>query len=302
MVKQLSTPPPGSSDLRFKTRYTQKFWVQFKACLWKQSLSYWRSPHYNMARIMFMFLSSVMLALLFWKHGGKINNEQDLFNILGCMYCATMFNGITNCSSTIPFISVERTVIYRENFAGMYSPWAYSFAQVAIEIPYVLFQVVMFMIIAYPAIGFEWNAGKFMWFFYTMLCMLLYMVYLGMMLTVITPTIQLATILTSVFYQLLILFSGFIVPQPQIPGWWIWMYYICPLGWTLNALLTSQYGDVSKVIFVFGEEKSILQFLEDYFGFYHDRLPLVAVLLVMYPIVFATLFGYFIGRINFQKR
>jgi ABC-2 type transporter len=86
--------------------------------------------------------------------------------------------------------------------------------QVAIEVPYVLFQVTLFMIIAYPAIGFEWTTAKFLWFFYTMFCSLLYMIYLGMMLVAMTPTVQLATILQSVFYQLLNLFSGFVIPRP----------------------------------------------------------------------------------------
>lgn len=58
------------------------------------------------------------------------NNQQDLFNILGYMYAGTIFTGINCCSSVIPFVAIERTVVYRENFAGMYSPWAYSFAQV----------------------------------------------------------------------------------------------------------------------------------------------------------------------------
>jgi hypothetical protein len=33
----------------------------------------------------------------------------------------------------MPFVSIERSVVYRERFAGMYSPWAYSFAQVSID-------------------------------------------------------------------------------------------------------------------------------------------------------------------------
>ncbi|KAJ3681311.1 hypothetical protein LUZ60_015800 [Juncus effusus] len=303
LVEQLSEPPPGSSDLSFETRYPQNFWVQFKACLWKQSLSYWRSPQYNLVRIMFMFFSSILLGLLFWKHGNNIKNQQDLFNVLGCMYAATMFTGINNCSSSIPFISIERTVVYRENFAGMYSPWAYSFAQVIIEIPYVFIQVLIFMVIAYPAISFSWNAAKFFFFFYAMFCTLLYFVYLGMMLTAMTPNVQLALILQSVFYQLLNLFGGFIIPIPQIPGWWIWFYYICPLSWTLNGLFTSQYGDdMTKKIMVFGEQKSVSKFLEDFFGFSRDGLPLAGVLLAVFPIVFAALFAYFTGKMNFQRR
>lgn len=58
-------------------------------------------------------------------------NEQDLFNIVGSMYALIVFFGINNCSSVLPFVATERTVLYRERFAGMYSSWAYSFAQVS---------------------------------------------------------------------------------------------------------------------------------------------------------------------------
>ena len=82
------------------------------------------------------------------------------------------------------------------------------------EIPYVLMQVVLFMLIAYPMIGYEWTAAKFFWFMYTMLCTLLYFVYLGMLMVSLTPNIQVASILASMFYTLQNLMSGFIVPAP----------------------------------------------------------------------------------------
>lgn len=58
------------------------------------------------------------------------NNEQDLFNILGSMYMAVIFLGINNSSTVLPYVVTERSVLYRERFAGMYSSKAYSFAQV----------------------------------------------------------------------------------------------------------------------------------------------------------------------------
>lgn len=51
-------------------------------------------------------------------------------SILGSMYSAVIFLGINNCSTVLPYVATERTVLYREKFAGMYSSWAYSFAQV----------------------------------------------------------------------------------------------------------------------------------------------------------------------------
>ncbi|KAJ0043488.1 hypothetical protein Pint_17182 [Pistacia integerrima] len=57
-------------------------------------------------------------------------SEQGLFNILASVITLLQMIRICNCSSVIPFIATERTVVYRERFAGKYSLWMYSFAQV----------------------------------------------------------------------------------------------------------------------------------------------------------------------------
>ncbi|KAH1114108.1 hypothetical protein J1N35_007486 [Gossypium stocksii] len=302
LVKQLSSPTPGSKDLYFPTRFPQNGLEQFKACLWKQCLSYWRSPAYNLTRIVFMTASSLMFGVLFWRQGKNINNQQDLFSIAGSMYAVIIFFGINNCSTVLPFVSTERTVLYRERFAGMYSSWAYSFAQVLVEIPYLLTLAIIYVIITYPMIGYEWSACKLFWALYSMFCTLLYFNYLGMLLVSLTPNIQVASIVASSAYTMLNLFAGFIIPKPQIPKWWIWLYYICPTSWAMNGMLTSQYGDVDKQILAFGETKTVAAFIEDYFGFHHSSLGIVGIFLFIFPVICATLFAYFIGTLNFQRR
>ncbi|KAK1434494.1 hypothetical protein QVD17_00237 [Tagetes erecta] len=72
------------------------------------------------------------------------------------------------------------------------------------------------------------------------------------------------------------LFGGFLIPKPKILNWWIWMYYLTPTSWSLNALLASQY-----------KTKSVEAFIRDYFGYRHDELAPVFVLLALYPIILA---------------
>ncbi|KAI3786796.1 hypothetical protein L1987_40773 [Smallanthus sonchifolius] len=302
LVKMLSKPPPGSKDLYFPTRFPQNGWGQFKACLWKQHLSYWRSPSYNLMRSMYMLFASFMFGLLFWNQGEKIHNQQSLFNVFGSMFAAVLFSGINNASSVIPYVSMERTVLYRERFSGMYASWAYALAQVAIEFPYLFAQSLAFACITYPMIGYYWSAAKVFWYFYTFLCSLMYFTYMGMLLVAITPSFPVAAILQSAFYTMFNLFGGFLIPKPKIPNWWIWLYYLTPTSWSLNALLTSQYGDVKKEILVFGETKSVEAFIRDYFGYRHDELPLVFVLLALYPFVLASLFAFSVAKLNFQRR
>ncbi|KAL2477702.1 ABC transporter G family member 37 [Forsythia ovata] len=302
LVKKLSTPPPGSQDLHFPTRHSQNVCGQFKSCLWKQHWSYWRSPSYNLIRSIHMLFASFLFGALFWDQGKKIHNQQSLFTILGSMFSATLFCGINNSSSVLPYVSTERTVFYRERFAGMYASWVYPAAQVIIEIPYLLAQALAFTVITYPMIGYYWSAYKVFWYFYSMFCSLLYFTYLGMLLISMTPSFPIAAILQSTFYTMFNLFSGFLIPRPQIPKWWIWFYYLIPTSWTLNGMFTSQYGDIEKEIMVFGESKTVSAFMGDYFGFHHSRLPIVAVVLILYPFLFASLFAYCIGKLNFQRR
>ncbi|XP_022728801.1 pleiotropic drug resistance protein 3-like [Durio zibethinus] len=302
LVRQLSTPPPGSRDLHFPTQFSQNFWGQFKYCLWKLQLSYWRSPSYNLMRLLHTIVVSLTLGILFWKQGMKIHNQQNLFNIFGSMYGAVIFLGTNSGSAVQPFVATERIVMYRERFARMYSSWAYALAQVAIEVPYLFSQAVVFVIITYSMIGYYGSAYKVFWYFYAIFSTLLYFNFLGMLLVSLTPAVAIAGALTSACYPMLNLFSGFLIPKPKIPRWWIWLYYMTPTSWTLNCLLSSQYGDVNDKIMVFTETTTMASLLEDYFGFRHDHLAISAVILFFYPLIFSSLFAFFITRLNFERR
>ena len=75
------------------------------------------------------------------------------------------------------------------------------------------------------------------------------------------------------------------------------------MSWTLNVFFTTQFGDdTDTMVNVFGETKSIAVFMEDYFGFHRDLLPLSAIALAAFPVLFAVLFGYNISKLNFQRR
>ncbi|KAK6930347.1 ABC transporter-like, ATP-binding domain [Dillenia turbinata] len=88
----------------------------------------------------------------------------------------------------------------------------------------------------------------------------------------------------------------------RIPKWWRWFPYLCPSSWTLNAMLTSQYGDIHMETFVFGGRKTVATFLKDYFGYDCNSLDIVAIVLILFPLTFATLFAFCIEKLNFQRR
>lgn len=71
LIKQLSVPLENSEPLKFTTTYSQGAFSQFRICLWKQNLVYWRSPTYNAVRLFFTTLSALILGSIFWDVGSK---------------------------------------------------------------------------------------------------------------------------------------------------------------------------------------------------------------------------------------
>ncbi|KAH7684878.1 Xenobiotic-transporting ATPase protein [Dioscorea alata] len=303
LVNALSNPAPGTNDLYFRTKYSQSTIGQFKACLWKQWWTYWRSPDYNLVRYSFTLFTALLLGTIFWKIGQNRTSATDLKTIIGSMYASVLFIGINNCSTVQPIVSIERTVFYRERAAGMYSALPYAVAQVVMEIPYVFIQGMYFTVIVYSMMGFQWTAVKFLWFFFISFFSFLYFTYYGMMTVSISPNHQVAAIFAGTFYSIFNLFSGFFIAKPKIPHWWVWYYWICPLAWTVYGLIVTQYGDLEDTIQVPGEERQkIKDYVKHYYGYHTDFIGVVAAVLVGFSVFFAVMFAYCIKKLNFQQR
>uniref|UniRef100_A0A161ZXM9 ABC transporter domain-containing protein n=1 Tax=Daucus carota subsp. sativus TaxID=79200 RepID=A0A161ZXM9_DAUCS len=301
LIAELSVPPPGAKDLYFPSQYSQTFINQCLACLWKQRCSYWRNTAYIAVRLIFATVAGLSLGSMFWDLGSKMRTRLDLFNAMGSMYAACLFLGVQNSASAQPVVDVERTVFYRERAAGMYSAVAYAFAQVLVEVPYVLSQTLIYCLIVYSMIGFDWTVAKFCWYLFFTFFTLLYFAYFGMMTVAVTPNADIAAVIAAAFYGLWNLFSGFIMPRPAMPDWWKWFSWICPVAWTLYGLIGSQFGDIDDKILE-DVHQNVKDFVDDYFGFKHDHVGLAAFAVVTVAVLFALVFAVSVKSLNFQKR
>ncbi|XP_052166850.1 ABC transporter G family member 47 [Oryza glaberrima] len=299
LIKELSTRHESSSDLSFPTQYSQPFLTQCLACLWKQRLSYWHNPRYIAVKYFFTIIVALLFGTMFWGIGQKRNNKQVLFSAMGSMYSTCLTMGVQNSASVQPIVSIERTVFYRERASHMYSPLPYALGQVAIELPYIFLQTIIYGMLVYAMIGYEWSGAKFFWYLFFMYFTLSYYTFYGMMAVGLTPNYNMSTVVSTGFYTMWNLFSGFLIPLTRIPIWWRWYYWICPVAWTLNGLVTSQFGDVSDK---FDDGERVSDFVKNYFGFHHELLWVPAMVVVSFAVLFAFLFGLSLRLFNFQKR
>ena len=64
-------------------------------------------------------------------------------------------------------------------------------------------------------------------------------------------------------------------------------------------MIASQFGDVDEVL---DTGETVREFLKTYFGFRHDFLPVVAVVITGFAVLFGFVFAFTIKVLNFQKR
>ena len=81
--------------------------------------------------------------------------------------------------------------------------------------------------------------------------------------------------------------------------WWRWYFWICPVSWTLDGLVTSQFGDINERIET-GE--TVGEFVRSYFGYRDDFVGIAATVLVGFTLLFGFTFAFSIKAFNFQKR
>ncbi|KAL0918032.1 hypothetical protein M5K25_013153 [Dendrobium thyrsiflorum] len=303
LVRGLSKPVPGSSDLYFSTPFPQSNFGQFKICLWKNWSIYWRNPEYNLTRVFVTIVTALLVGTTFWKIGKQREKSTDITVVIGAMYLAVIFVGFGNCSTVQPTITTERSVFYREKAAGMYSDLPYALSQVFVEIPYVFFQASYYSLMVYSMMSFEWTVTKFLWFFIISFLTFLYFTYYGMMTVAVTPNIQVAGILSSCFFFFFNLFSGLCIPRPLIPKWWVWYSWCCPVAWSLYGLIVTQYSDMYELVKVPGQaDQSIRDIVMNHYGYRDDYVGIMIAVLIGFTVLFAFTYTYSIRTLNFQQR
>ena len=70
----------------------------------------------------------------------------------------------------------------------------------------------------------------------------------------------------------------------------------------MYGLVVSQFGDIQGTLEDGDNGETVEQFLRNYFGFRHDFLGVVAVVILGFTVLFGAIFTVSIKMFNFQRR
>ncbi|KXZ48202.1 hypothetical protein GPECTOR_29g109 [Gonium pectorale] len=303
-IEECSRPASGSSPLSFGARYAVPMRAQFAVLMRRALVSYWRNPPYNVLRFLVTLGMGIMFGTLYWDRGNKRTSLLGVLDIMGALYSTTVFMGISNCLTILPVVNSDRAVFYRERASGMFHVIPYVLSQGLAEMPYIAAQSILYSIIVYFTIQFEFTAVKYCWFLLFFWLNLMAFTFFGVAVMSLLPAVPLATSGAAFFLLLWNLYCGFLVYKRDIKPWWIWAYYFNPATYTIYGVVTTQLGDAHDQTIALGPdmEVSVAGFTRDMFDYKYEMRGWLVLIMVGFVVGFRAIACMGLSFLNFQKR
>lgn len=222
---------PKSSSL------TTSFAAQIKACITRQYHIVWGDkPTFFLKQIATLIQAFVVGSLFY----AAPDNSSGLFIKSGVVFFALLYNSLTALSEVTDSFAGRPVLAKHKSFA-LYHPAAFCIAQVVVDIPILLCQVTQFSIVLYFLTGLRREAGAFFTFWLIIFSVAMCMTAVFRAVGAAFRTFDDATKVSGFWFAAVVIYTGFFIPKTQMHPWFVWIYWINPLAYGFEALLSSEF-------------------------------------------------------------
>eukprot|EP00879_Flechtneria_rotunda_P006755 GHRR01007099.1.p1 GENE.GHRR01007099.1~~GHRR01007099.1.p1 ORF type:complete len:1177 (+),score=387.98 GHRR01007099.1:1343-4873(+) len=226
---------PKHLDPLVRQKYALSGWGSFKACLrrdWTLMTRNWFLYTFKSLQVLVL---AVVAGTLFLK--GSIGSEtiQDGTFYLGLIFFSIihlMFNSYAEQSLMI----MSLHVFFKQRAAQFFPAWAFAAPTSLLRIPYSILEGIVWSVIVYWLTGLAPEAGRFFVFLAYLILLHQMGVALFRLMGALGREVSRTNVFGSFVLVLLILLGGFALKYQDIHPWWIWMFWVSPITYGMNAL------------------------------------------------------------------
>ncbi|KAH8704060.1 ABC transporter [Talaromyces proteolyticus] len=218
---------------------TVGFAEQLKACVQRQ----YQIIRGDMAVLIIKQASNIIQALM----SGSLfynapNTSTGMFIKSGALFVSLLFNCLL-AQSEVTDSFFGRPVLAKHRAFAFYHPVASCLAQIITDIPILLFQITSFSLIIYFMVGLTSTAGSFFTFWFVILSATMCMTALFRAVGAGFKTFDDASKMSGVLVMSLLMYSGYMIPKHQMHPWFVWIFWIDPLAYAFDALISNELHD-----------------------------------------------------------
>ncbi|KAI9592418.1 ABC-2 type transporter-domain-containing protein [Syncephalis fuscata] len=213
-----------------RSAYMTPYRHQLMACLAREFHLLYGGRGETITRLVSNTIKAIIIGSLFFK---LPLDSSGAFTRGGALFVSLLFNALSS-QSELPKSFFGRGVLYKHKSLALYHPSAFYIAQVIADVPRLLLFVGSFALLIYWMTGFHSTAAAFFTFFFALFV-------LSMAMTALFRFQYFA----GIFLLSFLVYAGYIIPLKDMKGWFIWIRYINPLAWGLEALLLNEFKDLT---------------------------------------------------------
>ncbi|KAL9044464.1 MAG: hypothetical protein Q9214_002399 [Letrouitia sp. 1 TL-2023] len=219
-----------------KSPLTVSFPKQVKACIIRQYQIVWGDKPTFIIKQLATLVQSLVVGSLFYD---APDDSAGLFSKSGALFFALLYQSLMALSEVTDSFAGRPVLAKHKSFA-LFHPAAFCIAQIAADLPVLFFQVSQFSLVLYFMVGLKLTAAAFWIFWITLfaiaMCITAVMRAIGAAFT----TFDGATKLSGFWFSALVIYTGYFIPKPQMHPWFVWIYWINPLSYGFEMLLSNE--------------------------------------------------------------
>ena len=133
------------TKIEYKTQFARTFWERQDEVNRHLQTIYWRSPTYNLARLVVSLLIATILGSAFiTDRDPRVYAEADMRSRVSVVFLAFIITGVLAQLSVLPVMRSLRDIFYRHRAAGMYSSISMGIALGVVEKWFIVFSTLLF--------------------------------------------------------------------------------------------------------------------------------------------------------------
>ncbi|KAI4177704.1 MAG: hypothetical protein LQ343_000167 [Gyalolechia ehrenbergii] len=158
----------------------------------------------------------------------------------GVLFLLLLFNALLALAELTAVFS-SRSILLKHKSFSFYRPSAYAIAQTVVDLPLVLVQVLLFDIVVYWMANLAPTASQFFISVLILFVQTLSIYSLFRAMGALVSSLDVATRVTGVAIQALIVYTGYLIPPQKMHPWLKWLIWINPVQYGFEALMANEF-------------------------------------------------------------
>jgi len=270
-----------------------------------QELMYraWLQNVRNTFALKIKIFTNIFFALVL---GGIYSNhnmtQKAIQDKIGILFFIAINQSFSNIVGIINLFPVEKIIVQKEIDSNAYNLISYYVSKVLVELPFAMIGPIIFGVINYWIVGLNPIFTRFMTFIGILILESFTALSLGIFISSLSPSVDIATALAPPLNVIFFLFAGVFINLSDLPKIAQWFPYISFIRWGFQGLVINEFSG-QEFICDENEDSRCLKTGDDVLQMYslnNGSIAFSCVMLVVIWFVFILL-GYFMLLFGKQK-